>query len=73
MKSPPPLQDKEFYMEFNDYTYVKDSVFYGCYAIWNHARDSILRAGYLGPHYSSDKGMMEVFADHLLIQLDLID
>ena len=73
MKNPPRLQDKEFYMEFNDYTYVKDSLFNGSYAIWNHARDSILRVGYLGPRYSSDNGMMGVIADYLLIQLDLID
>ncbi len=73
MKNPPLLQDKEFYMEFNDYTYVKDSVFNGSYAIWNHARDSILRVGYLGPVYSSDDGMVGVIADYLLIQLDLLD
>ncbi|WP_405322801.1 hypothetical protein [Fibrobacter sp.] len=60
-------------MEFNDYTYVKDSVFNGSYAIWNHARDSILRVGYLGPVYSSDDGMVGVIADYLLIQLDLLD
>ena len=73
MKNPPRLQDKEFYMEFNDYTYVKDSLFNGSYAIWNHARDSILRVGYLGPHYSSDNGMMGGIADYLLMQLNLID
>lgn len=73
MKNPPHLQDKEFYMEINDYTYMKDSLFNGSYAIWNHARDSILRGGYLGPRYSSDNGMMGVIADYLLIQLDLID
>lgn len=73
MKNPPLLQDKEFYMEFNDYTYVKDSIFYGCYAIWNHARDPILRAGYLGPIYSRDESMMKLVADYLLIQLDLLD
>lgn len=73
MKNPPLLQDKEFYMEFNDYTYVKDSIFYGSYAIWNHARGPILRAGYLGPIYSRDESMMKLVADYLLIQLDLLD
>lgn len=73
MKNPPILQDKEFYIEFNDYTYVKDSVFNGSYAIWNHARDSILRVGYLGPHYLSDESMTRLIADYLLIQLNLLD
>jgi hypothetical protein len=73
MKNPPILQDKEFYIEFNDYTYVKDSVFNGSYAIWNHARDSILRVGYLGPHYLSDESMTKLIADYLLIQLNLLD
>ncbi len=73
MKNPPHLQDKEFYMEINDYTYMKDSLFNGSYAIWNHARDTILRAGYFGPLHFRDESMMKVIADYLLIQLDLID
>ena len=73
MKNPPHLQDKEFYMEINDYTYMKDSLFNGSFAIWNHARDTILRAGYFGPLHFRDESMMKVIADYLLIQLDLID